>query len=96
MLRTMLRNAILSAAVAGTLWFANATPAAARERSYREACEVRLQNARARLDSDFARFGPRSPRVQRDRMRLEDTRRWCRSHRADWDHGRFDRDDYRR
>jgi len=96
MLRTTLGRVILSTVFAGTLWIANATPAAARERDNRPACEARLQNARARLDSDFARFGARNPRVERDRIRLEDARRWCRSHRADWDHNRFDRDEFRR
>jgi hypothetical protein len=69
-----------------------AAQAQRRERDYRQACESRLQSARVRLDEDMRRFGPRDRRVDRDRARLEQARQWCRSHKADWDHDRFDRD----
>jgi hypothetical protein len=49
-----------------------------------------MEDAKIRLDRDLERHGERSRQVARDRDRLEDTRRWCREHHADWDHNRFD------
>jgi hypothetical protein len=53
-------------------------------------CHARLQSARARLDHDSGRYGPDSRKVERDRDRLEDARRWCRDHHSEWDHSLFD------
>ena len=39
---------------------------------------------------DSARYGEHSRQVDRDVQRMDDNRKWCRNHKADWDHGRFD------
>ena len=53
-------------------------------------CRNRMEAARARIDHDAARHGKNGPQVRRDVNKMEDTRRWCRDHYADWDHARFD------
>ena len=60
------------------------------DRDWGAPCRNRLESARAKLEHDASRYGPDSPRVNRDRERLESARQWCRDHRADWDHSRFD------
>ena len=72
-----------------------AVPARA-DRDWSGDCHKRLEEARAKLDRDIARHGERSREVERDRDRMEDARRWCRDHHADWDHDRFDEGDHRR
>jgi hypothetical protein len=87
-----LSRVILSAALAVGLVIASGAPAFAspdRDRDSQD-CRRRLEDARERLDRDAARYGERSGKVERDRDKLEDARRWCRQHRADWDHDRFD------
>jgi hypothetical protein len=83
---------ILSAALGAGLVIAGAPAFAspARDKDWAQDCHRRLEDARLRLDRDAARYGQRSGKVERDRDRLEDARRWCRQHRADWDHDRFD------
>ncbi len=53
-------------------------------------CHRRLEDDRARIDHDSARYGPDSWKVRHDVDRMEDDRQWCRDHHADWDHDRFD------
>jgi len=55
-----------------------------------EGCHRRLENDRARIDRDSERYGSDSWKVRHDVDRMEDDRQWCRDHRADWDHSRFD------
>ncbi len=88
-----LSRVILSAALGAGLVIAAGAPALASpdpERDWAQDCHRRLEDARVRLDRDAARYGERSGKVERDRDKLEDARRWCRQHRADWDHDRFD------
>jgi hypothetical protein len=60
------------------------------ERDYRDDCHRRLEADRARIERDAARHGENSRAVDRDRDRLAADRQWCKDHRADWDHDRFD------
>lgn len=55
-----------------------------------DACRARLEGDRARIDHDAARFGEHSRAVDRDVAKMDSDRQWCRSHKADWDHSRFD------
>jgi hypothetical protein len=64
--------------------------ATAADRDYGASCRQRLEDARARIDHDAARYGPDSRRVEHDRARMGQARQWCRDHHADWDHARFD------
>ena len=88
--KQLLSRVILTAALGGGLLLSSAAIPALADHDYRDDCHKRLEEAKIRLDRDAARFGERNPRVERDRDRLEDTRRWCRDHHADWDHDRFD------
>lgn len=54
------------------------------------ACHQKLQDARARIDRDAARYGRDSHQVDKDRVRMDQARQWCRDHKADWDHNTFD------
>jgi len=65
------------------------TPARA-DRDWGKSCHERLEADRARIDKDVARHGEHSRQVDSDVERMENNRRWCRDHKADWDHGRFD------
>ena len=60
------------------------------DKDWREDCHRRLEADRARIDRDVARHGERSPQADRDRDRMAADRQWCKDHRADWDHDRFD------
>ena len=80
---------VLSTALAGGLLLAMGAPVKA-DRDWNNDCHRRLEADRARIDHDVSRFGERSGQVERDRARMDQTRQWCRSHKADWDHGRFD------
>jgi hypothetical protein len=53
-------------------------------------CHNRLEADRARIDRDAARHGEHSSQVDRDVARMDNDRAWCRDHKADWDHDRFD------
>jgi len=81
---------IAGAALVVGLTFATGSPAQAAERDYRNGCRQRLEADRARIDRDARRHGERSRQVDRDIARMDSDRQWCRSHRADWDHNRFD------
>jgi hypothetical protein len=73
----------------GLLLVAGASPARA-DRDWKDDCHKRLEADRAKIDRDVARHGERSPQVQHDVARMDATRQWCRDHKADWDHDRFD------
>jgi hypothetical protein len=88
--KQFLSRVILTAALGGGLLLSSAALPALADRDWGNDCHKRLEDARARLDHDAARFGEHNPRVDRDRDRLEDARKWCREHHADWDHSRFD------
>ncbi len=79
----------LSTALAGGLLLAAGAPAQA-DRDYRDDCGKRLEADRARIDKDAAHFGEHSRQVDRDVQRMDATRAWCRNHKADWDHSKFD------
>jgi hypothetical protein len=79
----------LSSVLAGGLLLAVGAPAQA-DRDYRNDCGRRLEADRARIDRDSSRFGEHSRQVDRDVQRMDATRSWCRNHKADWDHNRFD------
>ncbi len=80
---------VLSGVLAAGLFFAAGKPALA-DRDWGPGCRDRIENARARMDRDIARHGQNSREANRDLDRLEDARRWCRDHHADWDHAHFD------
>jgi len=88
--KQFLSRIILTTALGGGLLLASAAVPAMADRDWKDGCHKRLEDARVRLDRDLARYGERSRRVDHDRERMEETRRWCRDHHADWDHGRFD------
>ncbi len=75
--------------LAGGLLFASAGTARA-DRDWKEDCHRRLESDRARIDRDAARRGEHSPQVNHDVERMNSDRQWCRDHKADWDHDRFD------
>jgi len=56
----------------------------------RSDCERKLEADRARIDRDAAKHGEHSPAVDRDVARMENDRSWCRDHKAEWNHDRFD------
>lgn len=60
------------------------------DRDWSDDCHKRLEADRARIDRDVARHGEHSPQVDHDVARMDNDRQWCRDHRADWDHTRFD------
>jgi len=80
---------MVSAALAGGLVFFTGTPARA-DRDYRDDCQKRLEADRARIDRDVSRHGEHSRQVDQDVAKMDATRQWCRDHKADWDHDRFD------
>lgn len=88
--KQFLGRVILTAALGGGLLLSSAAVPLMADRDWTNDCHKRLEDAKARLDHDAARFGEHNPRVDHDRDRLEDARRWCRDHHADWDHNRFD------
>jgi hypothetical protein len=94
--RQFLGRIILTTALGSGLLLASAAVPARADRDWSGDCHKRLEEARAKLDRDIARHGERSREVERDRDRMEDARRWCRDHHADWDHDRFDEGDHRR
>jgi len=82
-------NIVLTGVFAAGLLFATGKPAFA-EKDWGPACRDRLESARAKIDHDVARHGENSPQVRHDQGKLEEARSWCRDHKADWDHTRFD------
>ena len=79
----------LSTVMAGSLLLAAGASAQA-DRDYRNDCGRRLEADRVRIDKDSSRFGEHSRQVDRDVQRMDATRAWCRNHKADWDHNKFD------
>jgi hypothetical protein len=94
--KQFLSRMILTTALGGGLFLASAAVPALADRDWSDDCHKRLEEARARLDRDVARHGEQSRQVERDRVRMEDARRWCRDRHADWDHDRFDAGAYTR
>lgn len=80
---------ILTTAIAGGMLFAVGRTARA-DRDYGPDCTRRLEADRAKIDHDAARFGDHSHQVDRDVAKMDTDRQWCRDHKADWDHTRFD------
>ena len=87
--KSYLTRSVLTGAFAACLLLAGSNSAFAA-RNWNSTCRARLEAARARVDYDVTRFGENSRQVRMDVNRLDDTRRWCRDHKADWDHDRFD------
>jgi hypothetical protein len=79
----------LTTALAGGLLLVVGAPARA-DRDWGKSCHERLEADRARIDKDVAKHGENSRQVDSDVQRMDNNRKWCRDHRADWDHGRFD------
>jgi hypothetical protein len=80
---------VLTSMFAGVLLFAVGGTARA-ERDWGTDCQRRLEADRARIDHDVARHGEHSHQVDKDVARMDSDRQWCRDHKADWDHTRFD------
>lgn len=78
----------LTCALAGGLVLACGSPA--RGDDFKDDCHRRLEADRARIDRDAARHGEQSHQVEHDVAKMDATRNWCREHKADWDHDRFD------
>src|SRR5580765_4823495 len=86
---TLWSRMLLTGTLAGGLVLAfNGTARA--DRDWREDCHRRLESDRARIDRDAARHGENSRQVSNDVARMDNDRRWCRNHRADWDHNHYD------
>jgi hypothetical protein len=60
------------------------------DKDWGDDCHRRLEADRARIDRDAARHGEQSHQVANDIAKMDATRQWCRDHKADWDHSRFD------
>ena len=80
---------VLSTALAGGLMLAMGTTARA-DRDYKDDCNRRMEADRARIDHDASRYGEKSRQVDRDVAKMDQDRNWCKDHKADWDHDRFD------
>lgn len=87
--KNFLPKAVLVAVLGAGFLFATG-PAARADRDWSDSCHQKLEQDRARIDHDSARFGDHSRQVARDVDRMDATRRWCRDHHAEWDHNRFD------
>lgn len=79
----------LSTAIVGGLIFGSGIASFA-DGNHRDKCELRLESSRARIDSDVIRYGDNSRQVGRDIVKMDKSRQWCREHKMDWDHDRFD------
>lgn len=64
--------------------------AARADHDWSDSCHQRLNDAKARIDRDAAKYGEHSRQVDHDVARLDQQRAWCRDHKADWDHNLFD------
>jgi hypothetical protein len=60
------------------------------DHDYRSDCSRRLEADRAKVDRDAAKHGEHSKQVDRDVDKLQSDKQWCRDHKADWDHDKFD------
>ena len=63
-------------------------------RDYNNDCHKKLEADRVKIDRDVSRFGEHSRQVAHDVQVMDATRAWCRNHKADWDHDRFDSGPY--
>lgn len=79
----------LTSVLAGGLVLAFGATARA-DRDWKEDCHRRLEADRARIDRDVRRHGEHSRQVDADVDRMNTTRQWCKEHKSDWDHDRFD------
>jgi hypothetical protein len=82
------RMAVITVLAVGLL-LAVGVPASA-DRDWREDCRKKLEADRVRIDKDAAKHGEHSRQLDNDVKRMDNDRRWCRDHKADWDHDRFD------
>jgi hypothetical protein len=89
MVKKLWTRIALSTALAGGMLLAVGAPVRATP-DVRDDCAKRLESDRARIDRDAHRYGEHSKQVDRDVNRMDATRQWCRDHKADWDHSRFD------
>jgi hypothetical protein len=78
---------VLTAALASGLLLAVGGTARADNRGD---CQRRLESDRAKIDRDAHRFGEHSRQVDRDVAKMDQNRQWCRDHKVDYDHDRFD------
>ena len=79
----------LNVAIVGGLVSAFGIPSLA-DGDHQAECQRRLESDRARIDSDVIRYGDNSGQVHHDIAKMDKSRQWCRDHKADWDHDRFD------
>jgi hypothetical protein len=86
--RAWTRLIMTSAIAVGMLFAVGST--ARTDRDWRADCSRRLEADRAKIDRDAGRFGNESRQVSRDVAKMESDRQWCRDHKAEWDHDRFD------
>lgn len=84
----MIKKFFLTSMLVGGLTLA--VGGAAQARDWNADCHHRLEADRGRIDRDAARHGERSPQVGHDVARMVADRQWCRDHKAEWDHTRFD------
>jgi hypothetical protein len=80
---------MMTSVLAGGLLLAFGGTARA-DRDWKEDCSRRLEADRARIDRDASRHGENSRQVSNDVAKMDGDRQWCRDHKADWDHNRFD------
>jgi hypothetical protein len=78
---------VFTSVLAGGILLAVGGTVRADERSD---CSRRLEADRARIDRDASKHGEHSRQVDNDVARMDGDRQWCRDHKADWDHSRFD------
>ena len=80
---------VLTGALAGGFLLAFGSTARA-DRDRNDECHRRLESDRARIDRDVSRHGEHSRQVDNDVAKMDATRQWCKDHKADWDHDKFD------
>jgi hypothetical protein len=89
MMKNLSIRIALTVTMVGGLLLAAGSPARA-DRDYSNDCNRKLEADRARIDNDAHRYGEKSRQVDRDVQRMDGDRAWCRNHKADWDHNKFD------
>ncbi|HLX70483.1 MAG TPA: hypothetical protein VKV04_12720 [Verrucomicrobiae bacterium] len=80
---------IFTGVLAGGLLFVFGGTARA-DKDWKDDCHRRLEADRAKIDRDVSRHGEHSRQVENDVAKMDSDRQWCRDHKADWDHDRFD------
>jgi hypothetical protein len=80
---------IFTSVLAGGLLFAFGGTARA-DKDWSDDCHRRLEADRAKIDRDVSHHGEHSRQVDNDVAKMDTDRQWCRDHKADWDHDRFD------